>query len=215
MNKTNNNPPRKLLSNAEYYYLEGDRMTGPYTLNNFPISQITKNTLIWKTGLSEWQTADNFSELNLTPPPISNQKCWFCENHNAKPYTIELTKYKKRLGGRTRKYTRSVNINMCDKCAEAFDKQQEKKTWTYRIILLIEIIAVSIYIWFEPSCSAMSFLEKILGGCLFGFILGIFPAWGITALMTNNPIIGKNKLRNSIRKHPSIIAANKDGYHID
>lgn len=222
--------------NVSYYYFDGNQSIGPFTIDNFPITQITRKTLVWKTGESEWQAAENFSELNIIPPPIipnnytekssnnktphnniSDHKCWFCENENAEQYSIQLNKYKKRLGefGAGRKYSRFVKIYMCKDCAEAFNKKQKFKTTVYRVILAIEIITCCIFVWFEPSCSEMSGFERILAGFMFGFCFGIFPAWGITALITNNPKLGNNPLRNSFKKHPDVIAANKDGYRLD
>ena len=241
----NNRDNMTSSSKIEYYFMKEDKMYGPYTLDDFPLYQINKNTLVWKTGLSEWKTAENFSELNISPPSIkqvhtnrteainlannnnginrnktndnSQEQCWFCEDKNSKKYVVTLNKYKKHwgeLGGGT-KYSRSVGIYMCKKCAKAFVKQQKVKRQVYLAILFIEIIACSIYVLFEPSCSTMSSIERIFLGGFGGFVFGIFPAWGITELMTNNPKIGKDKLRHSIKEHPEIIVAIKEGYRIN
>lgn len=230
----------KTSSNVEYYYYDGKKSLGPYSLEEFPLSQINKKTLVWKTGLSEWRTAESFSEFNLAPPPIKTiqpnktittqplnnnnipprvnlTNCWFCGNERPQLYTIELNKYKKRIGefGGGRKYSRYAKIHMCDKCANAFNKQQNIKTKVYRIIVLITTISFCIFTWLEPSSTAMPALELILGSCIMGFLVGIFLAKAITQLITNNPQNVNNKLLHSFEEHPDVIIAKREGYRID
>lgn len=143
--------------------------------------------------------------------------CWFCGNENPQLYTIELNKYKKRIGefGGGRKYTRYVQIHMCSKCVNAFNKQQKIKTRVYRTIVLIITIGFCIYTWFESSPSVMPALELILGSCITGFLVGIFLAKAITQLIMNNPQNRNSKLLHSFNEPPDVIIAKREGYRIE
>lgn len=221
--------------NSEYFYFDGKQTLGPYKLNDFPISKLSRNTLVWKTGMTEWQEAQNFSELGLMPPPIeaiapngiimigdkhkhndysNSTVCWFCGTEPSTPYSVELTKYKRKLGqiGST-KYHKTVKVNMCHKCREGFDNRQILKRKVYFIVLILVIIASTVYCLIEPEFASKTLVERFFMGPIVGFLFGIFPAWGISSLITNNPI-HNTKLRNSLNMHPEIIAAHKEGYSI-
>lgn len=219
----------------EYYYYDGKHTLGPYSLNDLPLSNISRNTLVWKTGMSEWQAAEMFPELSMLPPPINvvsknistvgnnsnnvgynkSNTCWFCGAESAKPYGIELMKYTRELGqiGST-KYSRIVKVNMCVRCRKGFDNRQNVKRKIYLAVLITSIVASAIYCFVEPAFAELSLVERIAMGPIIGLCVGSIIAWGITTIITNNPM-RNTKFRNSLDSHPDIVAAYKDGYTID
>jgi hypothetical protein len=73
----------------EFYYSDGDQQKGPFNLEEIKNQKISKNTMIWYIGLTNWIEASQVDELqvlfNSTPPPIKPQ-----------PPTIIKTKQHKR-----------------------------------------------------------------------------------------------------------------------
>lgn len=63
----------------KYYYSDGSQQFGPFTLEELKHKGLTKETLVWYEGLTEWQIAGNVQELTdlfptqaaPAPPPIS------------------------------------------------------------------------------------------------------------------------------------------------
>ena len=59
----------------KYFYSDGTNKFGPFSLEELREKNITRETLVWFQGLSEWLPASNFSELNdvfaPSPPPIN------------------------------------------------------------------------------------------------------------------------------------------------
>jgi hypothetical protein len=73
----NANMPPPLPQNQYYAYLNGQN-TGPYNMQQIQQmiqnNQITKETYVWKNGMTNWELASNISELSnlfsiLPPPP--------------------------------------------------------------------------------------------------------------------------------------------------
>lgn len=60
----------------KYFYTDGANKYGPFTIEELRNKNITKDTLVWFQGLSEWLPAHNFSELNdilvPSPPPVTS-----------------------------------------------------------------------------------------------------------------------------------------------
>lgn len=58
----------------QYYYSEGVQKFGPFTLEELRCKKITKDTLIWHEGLTDWVAAYKIEEVAdiivQTPPPI-------------------------------------------------------------------------------------------------------------------------------------------------
>ncbi|WP_329806479.1 DUF4339 domain-containing protein [Flavobacterium facile] len=58
----------------KYYLQNGNENIGPFTIEELKAKGITKNTLVWCEGMSDWSEATNVTELasilNATPPPI-------------------------------------------------------------------------------------------------------------------------------------------------
>ena len=74
----------------KYYYSDGTNKFGPFTIDELKDKNITKDTLVWFQGLSEWLPAHNFSELNSifvpSPPPVAgNQTNQVHSTHNQQP----------------------------------------------------------------------------------------------------------------------------------
>jgi len=60
----------------DYFYLDKNgQQQGPVSANELPKYGVTRNSKVWKQGMSDWQTADSISELlgifppSVTPPP--------------------------------------------------------------------------------------------------------------------------------------------------
>lgn len=47
----------------EYYYVEGSDKKGPLSLEQLKSANISPETLVWTTGMSEWQRADSIDDL--------------------------------------------------------------------------------------------------------------------------------------------------------
>ena len=64
----------------QYYYLDGQQQFGPLSKEELQGKNITKETLVWYEGLSEWTKAGEVEDLadlfpNIpTPPPIPDAK---------------------------------------------------------------------------------------------------------------------------------------------
>ena len=64
----------------QYFYSDGQQQLGPVTKEELQSKGITKETLVWYEGLSEWKKAGEVEDLadffpNIpTPPPIPEQK---------------------------------------------------------------------------------------------------------------------------------------------
>lgn len=64
----------------QYFYSDGQQQLGPVTKEELQSKGITKETLVWYEGLSEWTKAVDVEDLadlfpNIpTPPPIPEQK---------------------------------------------------------------------------------------------------------------------------------------------
>jgi hypothetical protein len=59
-----------------YYYAEGEKQLGPYTVEQLGEKKININTLIWAEGMENWQSAKDIPEVYMQllakskPPPI-------------------------------------------------------------------------------------------------------------------------------------------------
>lgn len=64
----------------KYYYSDGKQQIGPLSKEELKSKGITKDTLVWYEGLTEWTKAGDVEELvdlfpnTPTPPPIPEQK---------------------------------------------------------------------------------------------------------------------------------------------
>lgn len=60
----------------KYYLQNGNENIGPFSIEELKTKGITKNTLIWCEGMSDWTEASKINELasilNSTPPPIKS-----------------------------------------------------------------------------------------------------------------------------------------------
>ena len=58
----------------KYFYSIGDEKHGPFSIEELAKENISKDTLIWHQGLSDWRPAKEISEvlpaLEVMPPPI-------------------------------------------------------------------------------------------------------------------------------------------------
>lgn len=58
---------------SKYFYSDGTNRFGPLSLEELRRKDITKSTLVWFDGMSDWQAAGTVPELNeiftSTPPP--------------------------------------------------------------------------------------------------------------------------------------------------
>ena len=59
----------------KYYYTDGKEKYGPFTIIELRQYNLTKETLVWFEGISDWQAAGNIPELgslfsSTAPPPI-------------------------------------------------------------------------------------------------------------------------------------------------
>lgn len=67
----------RLIQNRmkQYYYSNGSKQFGPYSLEELKDHQITMNTLMWYDGLSDWTKACQIDEIALvikvSPPPLA------------------------------------------------------------------------------------------------------------------------------------------------
>jgi membrane protease subunit (stomatin/prohibitin family) len=74
----NQTPPPISSPNVSFYVANNGQQTGPFDLTvikqMIANGQIAKNTLVWKTGMVNWENAENQSEFNSffgqTPPPL-------------------------------------------------------------------------------------------------------------------------------------------------
>jgi hypothetical protein len=44
----------------EYYFLLGEEHKGPFTIEELKCQEISKDTLIWKSGAENWEKAIEF-----------------------------------------------------------------------------------------------------------------------------------------------------------
>ena len=81
----------------EFYYSDGVQSLGPFPLEQLKTKNITRNTLVWHTGMADWKPAGEVSELSAlfnnsvtgnapTSPNIPNKnigaipKTWLVES---------------------------------------------------------------------------------------------------------------------------------------
>jgi len=57
----------------DYFYLDGNnKQQGPVAVNELPKYSVTRETKVWKQGMSDWQTVGSIPELSgIFPPPIT------------------------------------------------------------------------------------------------------------------------------------------------
>lgn len=59
----------------QYFYTDGNKRFGPYTIDDLQHHNITPETLVWYDGMADWQPARTMYELQdivkQAPPPIS------------------------------------------------------------------------------------------------------------------------------------------------
>lgn len=51
-----------------YYYTDGKKRFGPFTIDELKDKQITPETLVWKEGLPDWVPATTLSDLQILFP---------------------------------------------------------------------------------------------------------------------------------------------------
>ncbi|MEG1580538.1 MAG: CD225/dispanin family protein [Bacteroidaceae bacterium] len=72
----------------EYYILKNENKCGPFQLEELRMKDIDGETLVWRSGLTEWVKANTLEELkellNCMPPPTipppSLPKTWLVES---------------------------------------------------------------------------------------------------------------------------------------
>ena len=73
----------------EYFYSDGVNKFGPFSLEELRGKNITKETLVWFQGLSEWLPAGSISELSHffspSPPPLIKESPSFNTIRNNTP----------------------------------------------------------------------------------------------------------------------------------
>jgi hypothetical protein len=58
----------------DYFYLDGnDQQQGPVPANELPKKGVTRDSKVWKQGMSDWQTAGSVPELSGIFPPSASQ----------------------------------------------------------------------------------------------------------------------------------------------
>ena len=58
----------------QYYYSNGNDKFGPFNIEQLKNKNISKETLVWHEGISEWKKASELQELNNTLFSISLEK---------------------------------------------------------------------------------------------------------------------------------------------
>jgi len=67
---------------SKYYYTDGKERFGPFSLEELGVKKISKETLVWMEGLTDWIPAGNLAELqSLFPIGMPNLP------HVGAPYT--------------------------------------------------------------------------------------------------------------------------------
>ena len=59
---------------TQYYYSNGNDKFGPFNIEQLKNKNISKETLVWHEGISEWKKASELQELNNTLFSISLEK---------------------------------------------------------------------------------------------------------------------------------------------
>jgi len=54
---------------SKYYYTDGKERFGPFTLEELAARNITRETMVWMEGLTDWLPAGNLAELQSLFPP--------------------------------------------------------------------------------------------------------------------------------------------------
>lgn len=81
---------------SNYFIEKNGKESGPFTLEELAHEKITKDRLVWKEGLPNWQTAIEFPELKMIivsfPPPLpkKNQKKEFDNSYEKDTYALIL-----------------------------------------------------------------------------------------------------------------------------
>ncbi len=61
-----------------FYTSDGSTKKGPFSLEEIKNNSISKSTLVWKQGSSDWIEAQNIPELKMlfldVPPPLPSEK---------------------------------------------------------------------------------------------------------------------------------------------
>jgi hypothetical protein len=58
----------------DYFYMDGNyQQQGPVPANELPKKGVTRNTRVWKRGMSDWQTAGSVPELAGIFPPFASR----------------------------------------------------------------------------------------------------------------------------------------------
>lgn len=53
-----------MLSDIQYYYLDGDSQLGPFDLEAFKQQPLKSDTMVWRTGLEDWIMASQLIDLD-------------------------------------------------------------------------------------------------------------------------------------------------------
>ena len=63
---------------SNYFYSENNQQVGPVTMEELKTKNITRETMVWKEGMENWQKACEVNELSdlfaAVPPPLPKQK---------------------------------------------------------------------------------------------------------------------------------------------
>lgn len=214
--------------NIVYYYaLDGVKL-GPYKLHELPINQITKNTLIWKTGMKQWVPAYSINEINLrlernTPPPIPNStitqtktdiqdKCWFCGDTASTLQTFHFEKWdKKAYERRTRTSHAYVKIPVCPHCLEIREKQANKKSKAH----LMSFIAIAGFMLLFCLASDAFYGETILRRLAYGLTSGLVLGLMLSHFISQNFVSDMPSKHNKrLYEHPEVKKVYDNGYRL-
>lgn len=148
-----------------YYYAIENEELGPFTFDELKTKKITKETLVWKEGLTSWVPAKDMIDLKeiiITKPP---------------PLPISFGK----------KETDKVKNIFIKKPKDKFDLSYEKELGASHFGFFILILNFFFYIFFLPDLNSSE--VAILKLLIFLFrIFIIFPVIGIAKRQNRNKV---------------------------
>ncbi len=63
---------------SNYFYSENNQQVGPVSMDELKTKNITRDTMVWKEGMENWQKAGEVNELSgifaAVPPPLPKQE---------------------------------------------------------------------------------------------------------------------------------------------
>lgn len=238
MGNDNNTSNEKHSSvNTVYYYALENVKHGPYQLNELPIDNINKETLIWKTGMKQWMPAHAISEINSrlernTPPPIPNttaphpipsnvtattkpniqEQCWFCGAAASTYQTFHFEKWDKKVyERRTRTSHANIKIPVCPHCLEARKKQAEKRSK----VRLMSFVAIAGFMLLFCLASDEFYGETTLRRLAYGLTSGLTLGLLLSHFISQNFVSDMPSKHNKrLYEHPDVPKVWEQGYRL-